>query len=293
MTVYDATMFFNENDLYEIRLNAQKDFVDYFIVVEAGETHTGLKKPLNFDHERFAEFKDRIIYRSFDSFDEVIKNHPELMDAYTNSERGYGHHTPDWARDNVQGNYVYKVLKDIGAQDDDIVYVSCCDEIIKKSTFDTCKTIIENNPVDNGNEHIFMFRLWLYIYKFNLLGQSWNESDTTAMLAQFKTFKKTLPATLRGKRTCTQVIDDAGWHFGYMDPGGGERVLAKYKAWAHAKDPLNGKSRFEQDTAEEALETLFNWFPKIHPVAVTAETHPQYIVDNLEKFQNYLIDWEE
>ena len=39
MTRYDCCMFYNENDLFEIRLNQHWDFVDKFVVVEAGETH--------------------------------------------------------------------------------------------------------------------------------------------------------------------------------------------------------------------------------------------------------------
>ena len=63
MTVYDCTMFFNENDLFEIRLATHNEFVDKFIVVEAGETHTGHKKPFNFDHERFKPWADKFEIR--------------------------------------------------------------------------------------------------------------------------------------------------------------------------------------------------------------------------------------
>ena len=59
--IYDCTMFFNENDLFEIRLNQHWDFVDKFIVVEAGETHTGNKKPYYFDHERFASYMGKLV----------------------------------------------------------------------------------------------------------------------------------------------------------------------------------------------------------------------------------------
>ena len=42
MSVYDCTMFLNENDLFEIRINEHWDFIDKFILIEANETHTGL-----------------------------------------------------------------------------------------------------------------------------------------------------------------------------------------------------------------------------------------------------------
>ena len=50
---FEASMFFQENDLLEIKLNQHWNFVDKFIIVEAGETHTGVKKDILFDHERF------------------------------------------------------------------------------------------------------------------------------------------------------------------------------------------------------------------------------------------------
>ena len=75
MAVYDCFPFFNENDLLEIRINQHWDFVDKFIITEAGETHTGKPKPFNFDHERFEQYKSKVIYRTFDSFEtEIAEN---------------------------------------------------------------------------------------------------------------------------------------------------------------------------------------------------------------------------
>ena len=56
--IYDCFTFFNELDLLEIRLNVLRDVVDRFVLVEAGETHTGKRKPLYFRENaaRFAAF---------------------------------------------------------------------------------------------------------------------------------------------------------------------------------------------------------------------------------------------
>ena len=74
MKVYDLSMFFNENDLYELRLNQHWDFVDKFIVVESREAHTGYRKPLNFDHDRFEKYKEKLIYISYDNTADELKN---------------------------------------------------------------------------------------------------------------------------------------------------------------------------------------------------------------------------
>ena len=66
--VYDCFPFFNELDLLEIRLNVLKDGVDRFVIVEAGETHTGKPKPFYFEENRgrFAEFLARFEYVKVD-----------------------------------------------------------------------------------------------------------------------------------------------------------------------------------------------------------------------------------
>ena len=46
--IYDCFMFNNENDLLEIRLNILNNYVDYFIIIESSETHSGLKKKISF-----------------------------------------------------------------------------------------------------------------------------------------------------------------------------------------------------------------------------------------------------
>ena len=91
--IYDCFSFFNELDLLEIRLNVLKDVVDKFVLVEAGETHTGKPKPLYFkeNEARFAAFRDRIIYVAIERFPEVC--------------------TTSWARENWQRNAIAEGLK--------------------------------------------------------------------------------------------------------------------------------------------------------------------------------------
>ena len=46
MKIYDCFLFNGENLVLEIRLNQLSKFIDYFIIVEFGETHSGIKKNL-------------------------------------------------------------------------------------------------------------------------------------------------------------------------------------------------------------------------------------------------------
>ena len=101
----------NENDLFELRINQHWDFVDKFVVLEAGETHTGLKKPFKFDKKRFEKYSEKLIYKTFDSFDEEIPKNLHLMDQFTTHDRRpFGQTTDDWVRDHFQGNYLFKIV---------------------------------------------------------------------------------------------------------------------------------------------------------------------------------------
>jgi beta-1,4-mannosyl-glycoprotein beta-1,4-N-acetylglucosaminyltransferase len=287
MAVYDCMHYWIENDLLEIRFNEHWDHVDKFVIVEAGETHTGLKKPFNFDHERFKPYMDKIVYRKFDSFDQAMIDYPHLVDEFVTMDRGTQQSSADWGRDHFQCNFVLQALLDIGAQDDDIVYVSCPDELLRAGTFETVKAHLE--PItDHGNMPIIMFKYMTYGYKFNLLHKSWEESDSSGMVSKLSTYKKRLPATLRDQRICTHLINNAGWHFTFMDQNGGEDILAKQRAWAHSRDydPNHTKLKFDSSTREEALARFLADY-KLVKVDTAPGLQPQYILDNFEKFKNY------
>ena len=72
MKIFDCTTFYNENLMLEARFNILNDFVDKFIISEAKYSHSGQKKKLNFDFNRFREFKKKIIYL-------VVENEPDSI----------------------------------------------------------------------------------------------------------------------------------------------------------------------------------------------------------------------
>lgn len=286
MKVYDCCPFWIENDLFEIRLNQHWNFVDKFIVVEAGETHTGIAKPFNFDHARFAPYSSKIVYAKFDSFEQEMANHPELIDENTFSDRGSNKTSIDWARDSFQTNYTVKVLRDIGAEPNDIAYISCCDEILNESAFTVSTPVLESE-----NNAVLMFRYWLYAYKFNLLSKHWKDADTSGLMSTFAVFDKKLPGTIREHRMCTHIVDDAGWHFTYMDNSGGEQVLAKHRSWAHSRDVIAGEKRkfdYDENSLHEAVSHVIESY-KVQKVDLSPTTHPTYLLQNLNKFTDYIL----
>ena len=70
MKIFDCTTFYDENLMLGVRFNILNKHVDKFVIAEAKYSHSGDKKKLNFNINKFSEFKKKIIYL-------VIENEPD------------------------------------------------------------------------------------------------------------------------------------------------------------------------------------------------------------------------
>jgi beta-1,4-mannosyl-glycoprotein beta-1,4-N-acetylglucosaminyltransferase len=213
--VYDCFQFFNELDILKIRLNVLSPIVDKFVISEATETFSGLKKPLYYEEnkEMFAEFADKIIHV-------VVDDTPE----------GGTHE-----RDTFQKNAVTRGLKD--CTDDDIIIFSDLDEIPNP---DKIREIING---DFKQDKIYHFAQRLFYCYLNMEEVSGNllsyagEFDGvehkkwigTKMLS-YKLLREQnlLLGELRfpERKEIGIRVDNGGWHFGYMG-GHGEKDIKK------------------------------------------------------------------
>ena len=63
--IIDTFLYFNEEELVDLRINYLKDVVDYFVVIEADTTHQGNPKQFNFEKligQKLLPFKNKIKY---------------------------------------------------------------------------------------------------------------------------------------------------------------------------------------------------------------------------------------
>ena len=63
MKIYDCFMFFDEEMLLDLRLNIMDQYIDKFVITEATYLHSGKKKKLVFDINKYPKFKNKIIYK--------------------------------------------------------------------------------------------------------------------------------------------------------------------------------------------------------------------------------------
>ncbi|MDE6620277.1 MAG: glycosyltransferase [Lachnospiraceae bacterium] len=215
--VYDCFQFFNELDILKIRLNVLNPVVDKFVISEATETFSGLKKPLYYEEnkEMFAEFQDKII-------------HVVVDDTPRGAE--WGTHE----RDTFQKNAVTRGLKN--CTDDDIVIFSDLDEIPNP---DKIREILQNFQEDkiyHFAQRLFYCYLNMEEISGNLLsyagefeGVARKKWIGTKMLScRLLREQKLLLGELRfpERKEIGIRVDDGGWHFGYMG-GHGEKDIRK------------------------------------------------------------------
>ncbi len=212
--IYDCFQFFNELDILKIRLHVLSPVVDRFVISEATETFSGLKKPLYYEENKamFAEYEDKIIHV-------VVDDTPQ----------GGTHE-----RDTFQKNAVTRGLA--GCTDDDIVIFSDLDEIPNP---DKIREILQNFQEDKI--YHFAQRLFycylnmeevsgsLLSYAGEFEGVARKKWIGTKMLS-YKLLREQhlLLGELRfpERKEIGIRVEDGGWHFGYMG-GHGEKDIRK------------------------------------------------------------------
>ena len=273
--IYDCFSFFNELDLLEIRLNVLKDVVDKFVLVEAGETHSGKPKPLHFkeNEARFARFRDRISYVCIEKFPEVC--------------------TTDWARENYQRNAIVDGLK--GAKDDDVVLVSDLDEIPRP----------EKIAEFAGRPGVKVFDQTYYAFYLNYrnVRQQWWYGTRMVSYRDFcHAFDDVevhedefLPLEVNAGTTASKfrcrrlprsrggqiVVKNGGWHFTCL--GGAEALARKITSFAHQEyNPGDGKiSVAELDAMIRAGKGPF-WEMRCFAEPI-GDGYPRYVRENQPK----------
>ena len=124
MKIYDCFMFFDEEMLLDLRLNIMYKYVDKFVIAEAAYMHSGKPKKLIFDINKFAKFKDKIIYIVVD------KPPPDLL-KINNKESLNERQSKMILNAKKRETYQINMTQDAitNANPDDMIIVSDLDEI--------------------------------------------------------------------------------------------------------------------------------------------------------------------
>ncbi len=212
MRIFDCFMYFDEEIILDVRFNTLNKFVDYFVIAESKFTHSGKKRNLNFNINKFEKFKDKIIYLIYDE-------EPQGIEIINEND-----HKNDKARktimnavkrENGQRNYLQKGLNN--AENDDIILVSDVDEIPDLINLDFA----------NFKNKIIQFKQKMFYYKFNLVlpkllwtgtkGCRKKNLISPQWLRNIKDRKYSIlrPDVYFSKKKYSDIffVENGGWHF--------------------------------------------------------------------------------
>ena len=154
MKVFDCTTFYNENMMLELRFNILDPYIDKFVITEAKYSHSGEKKKLNFDINKFKDFKKKINYI-------VVENEPDNL--FDENKL----HLDKSGNNQIRENSIKRIAHQRDslisgieeADENDYIFYSDNDEIPR----------FENVNLEKNKNKIVAFKQKLFYYKFNLL----------------------------------------------------------------------------------------------------------------------------
>ena len=212
MKIYDCITYFDEQILFDLRLNILDKYVDKFIVIEATHTHSGKNKKLNFDINNFKKFQSKIIYK-------IIENQPSGILEITKDDnagiQSAKKRMNSLKRIELSYDTALACLSETNPED--IFILNDSDEIPNLEKVDLNK--IGNN--------ILLFEQKIFYYKFNLYYDliPWFGSRlckikkliTPTWLKYIKPKKYPLWRIdawfSQTKYNSVKIVKDGGWHF--------------------------------------------------------------------------------
>ena len=295
MKIFDCFMYFDEEQVLDLRLNVLNDFVDYFVIVESTQNHKGIKRELLFDQSKFQKFKNKIIYLVYD---EIPKNVETISDNEDENEKDRKYIMNAVYRENSQRNFITKGLQK--ADENDLILVSDVDEIPKLNSLNLSK-------IDNK---ILIFKQDMFYYKFNLAIPNFKWSGTKGV--KKKNLKS--PQWLRNikdrkyaffridtffsekKYTNIKIISDGGWHFSNIKNA--KMIEHKLRSYLHHRE-------FDQvSLSVDEIDNLIKNKKAIYDLRVDKKVNkvgngvvlnnyninklPKYINENLDKYKIWL-----
>jgi len=295
MKIFDCFMYFDEEQVLDLRLNVLYKDVDYFVIVESIYNHKGEKRDLLFDIQKFQKFSDKIIYLIYDKIPKLVK---PINNSENENDKDGKYIMNALYRENAQRNYILKGLKN--AKKDDLILISDVDEIPKLSS-------INLNYI---KDEIILFKQDMFYYKYNLALPNFKWTGTKAV----KKKRLISPQWLRNvkdrkypyyridtffsdkKYMNIKIINDGGWHFSNIKSP--EMIEHKLRSYLHHRE-------FDQvSLSVEEINELVKKKQAIYDLRVDKRVNkvgngvilenfeiknlPNYINENLEKYKKWL-----
>ena len=263
--IYDCFTFYNEVELLNLRFHELDPFVDFFVVVEAEQTFTGLKKPLIFKEKAkfFKQWEKKIIYI----------NHGNLVGSN------------GWEREFYQRNATLPFLTKVMTRDD-LLMLSDVDEIPDTSMLNEAFALARQNKSIIFSQNRCCYHL----------NRRFGMQDCMRIIRFGELLDRGTGMQIF-RNSCPDLTGHGGWHFTNM--GGAERISEKIQAFAHEEfnhpeyhsiDKIKKRVDAAGDLYDRQLLTNKDaaYLSQYNQVVMGIEQMPEYVRNNTSLFANWL-----
>ena len=260
-------MFYNELDILTYRLNILNNVVDYFVIVEATNTHSGKEKQLFFKENihMFKMFSEKIIHV-------VVEDLP-----YKNPDTSEGE---QWKNEEYNRNCIIRGLNKLDILEQDMIIISDLDEIPDPNVLRMFRGM---------NTNIKCFSLQMDMYYYNLhsrLEILWSASK----ILSYKKFKELNISCSDIRKSSFPIFRGCGWHLSYF----GDSTFIKNKIEMFAHQEFNTGEFTDTKKIEDHIRSSTDLFNRgeynIHRIPIEENDYlpPEYnrylknfIIENL------------
>ena len=296
MKIFDCFQYYDEDLLLDFRLNCLNEYVHKFIIVESCYTHSGEKRKLLFDINKFKFFKNKITYLISDKLpDNLLKRNNNDTFDQTNSKIILN----TISREVLQRNKISEGIKE--AEPEDIIIISDLDEIPN----------LENFNFREVKSKLILFTQKFYHYRFNLKldNSNWYGSKackkkhllSPQWLRNIKSKKYPFWRldTLFSKTKYQDIhtISPGGWHFSNLKSA--EGIEKKMRTYGHhreyelnpigvngIKDIINNKKAIYNLNTDQR-NSKFGMGETL--VEEQLSELPKYLNENKKKYSEWLV----
>jgi beta-1,4-mannosyl-glycoprotein beta-1,4-N-acetylglucosaminyltransferase len=233
MKIYDCCMFFDEELLLSLRLKTLNKYIDKFIIVESKYTHSGDKKKLIFDINKYSEFKNKINYIVTEDAPNGIEN---INSDDDENQKNIKHIMNALRRENYQRNKIKDGLNEAGP--DDWIIISDLDEIPNLDIIDFNKI---NKKIIFFKQRVFYYKLNLELKKIHWIGSRAVQKKNLISPQWLRNIKDRIYSKWRldiilSKKKYNNIfyINNGGWHFSYIKKP--EDIEKKLKSYLHHRE---------------------------------------------------------
>lgn len=255
LKIYDCSLFFDEYELLNIRLEELYDVVDCFVIVEGDHTFQGKPRDLVFDINTIQEkYRDKIKYYPY--YFENVKN------------------KKTWHLENELRNHIQYGLRDCNYHDAILLYDA--DEITNEKTI---KYFINTVHRIFGCSIRNLGMKFCYYYYNTRQKEDWYEPK----IGYYKDIKGQNLNLIRRRVTKGGDIENAGWHFSFC--GGLTKIKNKIQSYSHSEF---NKDEFLSNThinhCIKAGKDLFNRGDNYN-IIIPINELPKYIIKNEDRLK--------